>query len=244
MAYSQVEIREYCRKLGKSESTLWRWIRQGCDLRNPKSVAEWVTRNTIRETNISKAQKRRRDGNQAAQRTRPARDPGAVEHSGNGELAAPGRRGAAHALARLELQEEESYRRLQAVLASGDPFAVDAAQSFWLRVAEVLRRLDRELELSRRSEQEMIPLKDATDAIVAVSEWTRIALVTLLSAEGVTLAAGFKSIGEFKAYFVQRLHGVLTLTIKSADRTRSPVPSWAKRAVWEAWNITPPTAAT
>jgi len=188
--------------------------------------------------------KRRRDGNQAAQRTRPARDPGAVEHSGNGELAAPGRRGAAHALARLELQEEESYRRLQAALASGDPFAVDAAQSFWLRVAEVLRRLDRELELSRRSEQEMIPLKDATDAIVAVSEWTRIALVTLLSAEGVTLAAGFKSIGEFKAYFVQRLHGVLTLTIKSADRTRSPVPSWAKRAVWEAWNITPPTAAT
>jgi hypothetical protein len=40
---------------------LWVLVREGCDLRNPKSVREWVTRNTIRETNISKASKRRRD---------------------------------------------------------------------------------------------------------------------------------------------------------------------------------------
>jgi hypothetical protein len=61
MAYSQIEIDEHVRKIGKSSSTLWRWVREGCDLRNPKSVREWVTRNTIRETNISKASKRRRD---------------------------------------------------------------------------------------------------------------------------------------------------------------------------------------
>jgi hypothetical protein len=57
MAYSQIEIAEYAQKIGKSRSTLFRWIRQGCDLRNQKSVDEWVTRNTIRETNISKARK-------------------------------------------------------------------------------------------------------------------------------------------------------------------------------------------
>jgi hypothetical protein len=57
MPYSAVEIAEYGRKIGKSRSTLFKWIQEGCDLRDPKSVAEWVTRNTIRETNISKARK-------------------------------------------------------------------------------------------------------------------------------------------------------------------------------------------
>jgi hypothetical protein len=48
------ESAEYARKIGRSRSTLFLWIKQGCNLRDPKSVAEWVTRNTIRETNISK----------------------------------------------------------------------------------------------------------------------------------------------------------------------------------------------
>jgi hypothetical protein len=61
MPYSSVEIAEYGRKIGKSRSTLYLWIKQGCNLRDDKSVREWVTRNTIRETNISKARKRRRD---------------------------------------------------------------------------------------------------------------------------------------------------------------------------------------
>ena len=61
MPYTAVEMAEYCRKIGKCRTTLFKWIREGCDLRDPKSVAEWVTRNTIRETNISKARKRRRD---------------------------------------------------------------------------------------------------------------------------------------------------------------------------------------
>jgi hypothetical protein len=61
--------------------------------------------------------------------------------------------------------------RLQLALANGDPFAIDAAQGYWLRVAETLRRLDRELEFSRRSEEEMIPLKTAQDCVLFVSDW-------------------------------------------------------------------------
>jgi hypothetical protein len=49
--------------------------------------------------------------------------------------------------------------RLQLALASKDAIAIDAAQTYWLRVAEVLRRLDRELEFSRRTEQRMIPCR-------------------------------------------------------------------------------------
>jgi hypothetical protein len=64
MPYSQVEIAEYCRKIGRRRLTLFLWIKQGCDLRDPKSVREWVTRNTIRETSISKSRKRRAEASQ------------------------------------------------------------------------------------------------------------------------------------------------------------------------------------
>jgi len=59
MPYSKVEITEYSHRIGKSVPTLWRWIREGCNLRHPKSVREWETRNEIRKTNIAKARERR-----------------------------------------------------------------------------------------------------------------------------------------------------------------------------------------
>ncbi len=93
----------------------------------------------------------------------------------------PGKRGAAYALAKLELQEEEGYRHLEAALASGNAVAIDSAQTYWLRVAETLRRLDRELEFSRRSEEQMISLKTAQDTVTFVSEWLRISLSMFLS---------------------------------------------------------------
>jgi hypothetical protein len=36
MPYSKVEITEYSHRIGKSVPTLWRWIREGCDLRDPR----------------------------------------------------------------------------------------------------------------------------------------------------------------------------------------------------------------
>src|SRR5262249_20050362 len=141
------------------------------------------------------------------------------------------------ALRRLEEQEERGYARLQLALKRGDPIAIDAAQTHWLRVAEVLRRLDRELEFSRRTEQEMIPLKTAQDAVTFVSEWLRISLSMFLSAEGLTLAAGFKTVGELKSYFVSRFRGVMFLTLKNADRTMSPIPAWALERIRTAFNV-------
>lgn len=49
--------------------------------------------------------------------------------------------GAAAALERLEAQEEESRRRLVAALERGNPLEIDAAQTFWLKCYETLRRL-------------------------------------------------------------------------------------------------------
>ena len=128
MPYTAVEIAEYGRKLDRSRSTLFKWVREGCNLRDDKSVREWVTRNTIRETNISKARKRRRDNEQKTQRTSTSSPPGAFEPTGNGDLPPAGAKGAAAALQRLESQEEENHRRLVAALARGEPIAIQTLQ--------------------------------------------------------------------------------------------------------------------
>jgi hypothetical protein len=234
--YSELEVKKYARKIGKSRSTIWLWIKQGCDLRDPKSVREWVTRNTIRETNISKARKRRRDYQQTSRQSEDVTNFRQPSPPTNGSLPPAGKRGTAAALERLEHQEEESYRRLQVALASGSPASIDAAETFWLRCSEVLRRLDLAIEVSRRSEQTMISLSEAESGILAATEWLRVSVMVFLSSEAVPLM-GLKNVGEFKSYFIERFRSILALTIMNSLRTKSPVPSWASRRILEAWNV-------
>ena len=92
---------------------------------------------------------------------------------------------------------------------------------------------------TRRSEDEMIPLKTAQEVVTFVSEWLRISIMTFLSAEGLTLAGGFKTVGDLKAYFIERFRGVLFLTLKNADQTNSALPQWARERIETAWNVTP-----
>jgi hypothetical protein len=99
-----------------------------------------------------------------------------------------------------------------------------------------LRRLDLAVEVARRAEESQIPLKAAEDAMTAAAEWLRIAIAQFLSSETTALMA-FKDGGEFRAYFVMRFRGILELTVKNADQTNSPIPSWAKTRIREAWNV-------
>jgi hypothetical protein len=236
MPYSRAELAEHSRKIGRDWRTLQRWVARGCDLGNPKAVEKFLAEAERKKTNVRRYQEAR--GNQPkASADRTAKPQRRLEPNGNGELPAPGRRGAGAALRRLEEQGERGYARLQLALERGDPIAIDAAQTYWLRVAEVLRRLDRELEISRRSEQEMIPLKTAQDAVTFVSEWLRISISAFLSSEGLTLAVGFKTIGELKA---ERFKGVMFLTLKNAGKTNSPVPPWALEPIRIAFNVEEP----
>jgi hypothetical protein len=107
---------------------------------------------------------------------------------------------------------------------------------FGLKCSETLRRLDLAIELSRRSEEEQIPLQRAQDAVLFVAEWLRISVTTFLSSETVPLM-GIKDPGEFRSYFGQRFKGNLDLVIKSADKTVSALPPWAKTAITTAWNV-------
>src|SRR6516164_5239100 len=131
MAYSAIEVREYAKKLGKGERTLWRWIKQGCNLRDPKSIREFQVRNEIRQTPMERARRRKRDNEQKAQRSdlvnNNKKDVNEVHPPTNGDLPPAGKRGAASALERLEREEEESYRRLVAVKATDNLIQIQAA---------------------------------------------------------------------------------------------------------------------
>jgi hypothetical protein len=108
---------------------------------------------------------------------------------------------------------------------------------FWVRCVESLRKLDLAIELGRRSEVEQIPLKVAQDAVLFTAEWLRIALAQFLSSETTSLMA-IKDQGEFRFYFRERFKGILGLTVKNADKSRSAIPGWAKKRIREAWNVT------
>jgi hypothetical protein len=111
----------------------------------------------------------------------------ASEPAGNGDLPPAGRKRAVAALERLERQEEESHRRLQVALERGNPVEIQAAQDFWLKCSETLRRLDLAVELARRSEEEQISKKLGEDVALHISDWLRIAFVQFLSAEAIPL---------------------------------------------------------
>jgi hypothetical protein len=60
MSYTRAEILEHAERIGKSRATLRRRVSQGCNLRDPESVREWVTWNEIRKTNIQRAKEKGR----------------------------------------------------------------------------------------------------------------------------------------------------------------------------------------
>src|SRR6202035_5830426 len=90
------------------------------------------------------------------------------------ELAPVGRRGAAAALQRLEEIEERAHARLMRAIESGNPFQVKAAQEFYLRSSETLRRLDLAVETERRNAEEQLPKKQVEVVCLYLAEWLRI----------------------------------------------------------------------
>jgi hypothetical protein len=194
----------------------------------------WIERNQLRETNVTKSQHRRGIEEHASPATGSG-SPGGVEQPGNGDIPV-GRRGAPATLLRLEFQEASAYSRLDAALARGNPVEIDAAQSYWLRVAETLRRLDAGLELGRWSAEQQVSKRLASDVTLAIADWLRTAFAQFLSSE-VRMLMGFKDVGEFKAYAFSRFVSILHLTVRNSLKTNSPIPDWAADKIKESWNV-------
>jgi hypothetical protein len=247
MSYSRAQLAEFSKTVGRNWRTLQRWAAEGCRLENPEALKSFLTAKELRRTNIARSRERRGidrspgTGHNKKRRTSAKRvvaPNGSSEAVGNGETSpSPGKTGAGHTLRRLEEEEQRAYERMRLALEHGNPIEIQNAQELWLKIAEVLRRLDAGVAISRRSEEEMIPLKTAQDTITFVSEWLRVSICVFLSAEGLTLAGGFKTVGELKSYFIGRFKGIMFLTLKNADRTMSPVPDWAMRRIQEVWNV-------
>jgi hypothetical protein len=225
---------------GRYGAALWRWIKEGCNLRDPKSIREWQVRNEIRKTNIARAREkgRRKEpaAHQAVHTVHPGPDKGVFNSGGNGELPSTGPKGAQHALARLEIEEAEAHRRLQLALQRGDPVEIESAQQFWVRCVESLRKLDLSIELARRDAEQQVPLRQASDVALFISDWLRISFMIFLSSESRVLM-GFQSVGEFKAHAVQAFKSILHMTVRSSLKTQSPIPDWAAEKVKESWNV-------
>ena|ERR1700741_114696 len=233
--YSRLEVAACAKRIGKSVPTVWRWIREGCRIDDPRSVRAFIAAKQLRKTNVQKARERRGTQQEASPRVQGSRR-ARSEPVGNGELPLAGRRGAAAALERLEIAEERAHARLERALLGNDAVQIQACQDFWLKCSETLRRLDLAVEVARRQEEVQIPLKMAQAAVLYAGEWMRIAITQFLSAEITSLVA-IKDPNEFKAYFFSRFKGVLDLTIKGADKTRSAVPAWAKESLELAWHL-------
>jgi hypothetical protein len=74
----------------------------------------------------------------------------------------------------LETAEERAHARLELALKNGDQFQIQAAQEYWLKCMETLRRLDLAVEIARRDAEEQIPKKLAEDIALFISDWLRI----------------------------------------------------------------------
>jgi hypothetical protein len=151
------------------------------------------------------------------------------------DLGPVGPRGAAAALKRLEAVEERSHARLIQAIEAGNPFQVKAAQEFYLRSSETLRRLDLAVESERRNSLEQIPMRQIEDISLQIATWFAGSFTQFLGIESPGLMTK-TDLGEFKFAAIEGFSGILHREVKTALRT-NPIPPWAAAKVIEAWNV-------
>jgi hypothetical protein len=224
-------VKAVAKLTGKSVGTIWRWARQGCDLNSPASINEHLEGNRLRQhANLIRkpTTKSVETGTKLADEAIP--DLSLIE------LGPVGPRGAAAALARLEIIEERAHARLLQAIENGNPHQIKAAQEFYLRASETLRRLDLAVETERRNAEEQVPQKQVEAVALYVAEWLRIAFAQFLSSESRSLM-GIKDPAEFKLYAVDRLRGIVYSAVKTSRKTNSSIPTWAEAKVIEAIDV-------
>jgi hypothetical protein len=241
-SYSEGRIFDLSRQTGRSPPTLRRWARTGLNLDDPEALKAFLERMDSRKPQVDRTRKR----NFSRVRNRPvdvhtATTKRAERHQDHSESASNGeipveKIGAQFALKRLEIEESQSFVRLQRALAAGNQLEVEQCQLFWVRCVESLRKLDLSIELGRRDLEEMVPKRVACDIIVAVSDWLRISFMIFLSSEGMALQ-GIHDFGAWKHYALQRFVGILHMTVRNSLKTNSPIPDWAATKVRESWNV-------
>jgi hypothetical protein len=189
--------------------------------------------NKKRRRNLNTVRKSKK--NISAGRVADAQKP---QHVRDPDLDQVGRRGAAAALARLEEIEERASARLMRAIEHGNQFQVKAAQEFYLRTSETLRRLDLAVETERRNAEEQVPKKHVEGVALFLAEWLRIAFAQFLSSESRSLMGIKDLVAEFNLYAIDRFRGIVFAAVKTSRKTNSPITTWAEAMVIETWNAT------
>lgn len=225
-----LRVKQVADRLGVHQSTIFRWILLGLDISSEEKIDQFL-----------QGKKRRRNPNTSHQPKTDVAEtdigPPVLEPDLNAiELGPIGKRGAAAALARLEQTEERAFARLSRAIEAGNQFQIKAAQEFYLRCSETLRRLDLAIEVERRNAFELIPQKQTEAFSLYVAEWLRIAFAQFLSSESRSLM-GIKDPAEFRLYAINRFRGIVYAAVKTSRKSNSPIPAWAEAMVIEAWNL-------
>ena len=97
--YTQSEILEHSKRIGRSTRCLLYWIAEGCDLSNEASVEAFLQAKQLRKTNVQKSRERRGLASNAPTKSHAGRVSDPANPPGNGELAAIGKKGVAAAFA-------------------------------------------------------------------------------------------------------------------------------------------------
>jgi hypothetical protein len=79
----------------------------------------------------------------------------------------------------------------------GNAFQIKAAQEFYLRSSETLRRLDLAVETERRKSDEQVPKELVEDLAWEISEWLRHGFTQFLASES-ERPMGINDLGEFQ----------------------------------------------
>jgi hypothetical protein len=225
-----LQVKSVADRLGKHPATVWRWIARGCDIDSEDSIQQFLS-----------SDKRRRNPQPIPTPTTESVETGsklvdeATPDLNQMELGPVGKRGAAAALQRLEEIEERAHARLMRAIEIGNPFQVRAAQEFYLRSSETLRRLDLAVETERRNALEQIPMRQIADISLQIATWLRLAFEQFLGSESPGLM-GIKDLGEFKFAAIERFKGLQHSTVKARLKT-DQIPDWAAVRVIEAWNV-------
>jgi hypothetical protein len=121
-------------------------------------------------------------------------------------------------------------------IEGGNQFQIKAAQEFYLRSSETLRRLDLAVETERRKADEQLPMWQVEEVSLQIAIWLRTAFEQFLSAESPSLMA-IADLGEFKFLAIEQFRGILQATVKASLRTNPPIPPWTAAKVIEAWGV-------
>jgi hypothetical protein len=231
-----LQVKSLADRLGKHPATVWRWIQRGCNIDSEDSIQQFLS-GKKRRRNPNTVRKPKKENTSAGS----VADPQESQHEpapdlNSIELPAAGRRGAAAALARLEEVEERAHARLMRAIEHGDQFQIKAAQEFYLRTSESLRRLDAAIEVERRKSDDQVPLLLVEQISAQISGWLRIAFAQFLNAESLGLM-GIKDLGAFKFLAIERFKSLLHSTVKASLRSDASIPDWAAARVVEAWNV-------